>query len=135
MLRNSLPLYLVVILAIVLIGSSARAQTRCLTAEEVKKFTDQINEDTKRPFEKKLSEQLNKLAAKEQQRVENNVADNKSDATILKTLRTAREQNTNELCSLIKQYGWPTRDLVGDEAEQSAFFLLRNSAAPDLQRD
>ena len=111
------------------------AQTKCLTADEIKQFTDQIEGNTAHSFNQKLSDQLNKLAAKQQQRVENNVADNKSGDTILKTLRTAREQNTSELCSIIKQYGWPTRDLVGDEGVRSAFFILRNSATPDLQRD
>jgi len=122
--------------AVILIGAvSGFAQTRCLTADEVKQFTDQIEANTARPFNQKLSDQLNKLAAKQEQRVENNVADNKSGDTILKTLRTSREQNTGELCSIIKQYGWPTRDLVGDEGARSAFFLLRNSASADLQRD
>jgi len=121
---------------VILIGAvSGFAQTRCLTADEVKQFTDQIEANTARPFNQKLSDQLNKLAAKQEQRVENNVADNKSGDTILKTLRTSREQNTGELCSIIKQFGWPTRDLVGDEGARSAFFLLRNSASADLQRD
>src|SRR5215471_8002069 len=121
---------------VILIGAvSGFAQTRCLTADEVKQFTDQIEANTARPFNQKLGDQLNKLAAKQEQRVENNVADNKSGDTILKTLRTSREQNTGELCSIIKQFGWPTRDLVGDEGARSAFFLLRNSASADLQRD
>jgi len=131
------PLHLAGLLTVViLLGAlSGFAQTRCLSADELKNFTDQISANTARPFNQKLSDELNKLAAKQQQRVENNVAGNKSGDTILKTLRTSREQNTSELCSIIKQYGWPTRDLVGDEAERSAFFLLRNSAAADLQRD
>jgi len=121
---------------VVLIGAvSGFAQTKCLTADEIKQFTDQIERNTARPFNEKLSDELNKLAAKQQQRVENNVADNKSGDTILKTLRTAREQNSSELCSIIKQNGWPTRDLVGEEGARSAFFILRNSATSDLQRD
>ena len=137
MCRRLFPQYGSVLVAVVIVigGSSGFAQTKCLTADEIKQFTGQIEGNSARPFNQKLSEQLNKLYAKQQQRVENNIADNKSGDTILKTLRTAREQNTGELCSIIKQYGWPTRDLVGDEGARSAFFLLRNSANTDLQRD
>jgi VWFA-related protein len=137
MFRRFFALYSSGLVAVViLIGApSGFAQTKCLTADEIKQLTDQIGAHTARPFNQKLSDELNKLAARQQQRIENNVADNKSGDTILKTLRTSREQNTGELCSIIKQYGWPTRDLVGDEAARSAFFLLRNSATSDLQRD
>ena len=111
------------------------AQTRCLTPDQIKQFTTQIESNTTRPFNKKLNEQLNKLAGKQQERVQHNVAGNKSDDTILKTLRTAREANTSELCAILTQYGWPTRDLAGEDGERSMFFLLRNSATDSLQRD
>jgi VWFA-related protein len=137
MFRRLFPPYFPGLVALVMLIGAAEAfsQTKCLSADEVKQFTDQINRNTARPFNKKLSDELIKLAARQQQRIENNVADNKSGDKILKNLRTAREQNNSELCSIVKQNGWPTRDLVGDEAARSAFFLLRNTASPDLQRD
>jgi VWFA-related protein len=137
MFRRLFPPYFPGLVAVVMLIGAAEAfsQTKCLSAGEVKQFTDQINRNTARPFNKKLSDELIKLAARQQQRIENNVADNKSGDKILKNLRTAREQNNSELCSIVKQNGWPTRDLVGDEAARSAFFLLRNTASPDLQRD
>src|SRR6185436_18038243 len=116
-------------------ATGAFAQTKCLTQDEIKRFTDQIESNTPRPFNKKLNEQLNKLASKHQARVQNNVADNKSDDTILKTLRAARDTNTTELCSILKQNGWPTRDLVGEDGVRSMFYLLRNSSTDELQRD
>ena len=124
-----------VALLILFAATSAFTQTRCLNADEIKRFTDQVDANIARPFNKKLSDDLIKLAAKQQQRLQDNVADNKSGETILKTLRTSREQNTNELCEIVKQYGWPTRDLVGDDGARSAFFLLRNTSTSELQRD
>ena len=121
-----------------LIGLSASqlpAQTKCLTADEIKRFTDQVEANSTRPFNKKLNEQLNKLSAKQQERIQNNVSDNKSSETIIKTLRSAQDTNTTELCSILKQYGWPTRDLVGEDGAKSMFYLLRNSATEKLQRD
>src|SRR3954452_6452659 len=95
--------------------SPALAQTKCLTPDEVKQIAAQVEANTTRPFNKKLSEQLNKLANKQQERVQNNVADNKGADVILKTLRSARDANTGELCTILKQHGWPTRDLVGED--------------------
>lgn len=116
-------------------AGQASAQTKCLAPDEIKRLTDQIEANTSRPFNKKLNEQLNKLANKQEERVQNNVADNKNTDTILKTLRAARDSNTTELCSILKEYGWPTRDLVGDDGARAMFFLLRNSATNELQRD
>jgi len=137
MFRHSLPPPLAIIAAILcfIAATPVFAQTKCLTPEEIKQFTAQIEATPTRPFNKKLNEQLNKLANKQQERVQNNVADNKSADTILKTLRSARDANTTELCTILKQYGWPTRDLVGEDGVRSMFFLLRNSATDDLQRD
>src|ERR1043166_2468045 len=123
------------LLLLITAASQLRAQSRCLTTEEINRFTNQIEANTTRPFNKKLSDQLIKLSAKQQERVQNEVADNKSAETIVKTLRSSRAANTNELCSIIKQYGWPTRDLVGEEGKRAAFFLLRNSSTNELQRD
>jgi VWFA-related protein len=111
------------------------AQTKCLSQDEVKNITAQIEANTARPFNKKLNEQLNKLASKHQGRIQDNVADNKNEDTILKTLRSARETNTSELCNILKEYGWPTRESVGDDGARSMFYLLRNSSTDELQRD
>src|ERR1041385_1795394 len=136
MRRLFLPLiFLVVAIWSSLIGATAVAQTKCLTEDEIKRLTTQLEANAARPFNKKLNEQLIKLASKEQERIQNNVADNKSGEAIIKTLRTAREANTTELCAIFKQYGWPTRDVVSDDGAKAMFFLLRNSASGDLQRD
>src|ERR1043166_5264057 len=123
------------LLLILIAASQASAQTRCLTQEEIKKLTAQVEANETRPFNQRLNEQLNKLAAKHQEQIQNNVADNKSSETLLKTLRSARDANTAELCSILKQYGWPTRSLVGEDGAKSMFFILRNSTTDELQRD
>jgi len=125
----------VVPLLILIAAASAFAQTRCLTADEIKRVSDQIAANDTRPFNKKLSDDLIKLSAKQQQRLQDNVTDNKSGDTLINTIKTSREKNTNDLCAIVKQYGWPTRDLVGDEGARAAFFLLRNSSTSELQRD
>jgi len=111
------------------------AQTSCLTADEIKHLTSQVEARTARPFDGKLAEQLDKLAGREEQRVGNKVADNKSGETLLKAMREAREQNTRDLCVILKHYGWPTHDLAGEKGARDAFVLLRNAVGAELQRD
>src|ERR1041385_1472273 len=129
------PFFLLIVAISSSLATRVLAQTRCLTPDDIKRLADQVDAGVTRPFNKKLNEQLNKLANKQQERLQNNVADNKSNETILKTLRAARDANTVELCSILKQYGWPTRDLVSDEGAKAMFFLLRNSTTDQLQRD
>ena len=124
-----------VALLLLVAAISSFAQTRCLTADEIKRVSDQIAANDTRPFNKKLSDDLIKLSAKQQQRLQDNVTDNKSGDTLIDTIRKSREKNTNDLCAIVRQYGWPTRDLVGDEGARGAFFLLRNSSTSELQRD
>ena len=52
---------------------------------------------------------------------------------ILDRLRESRDTNSDSLCLIFKQYGWPTRKLVGDDGADAAFFLLRNTAAAGMQ--
>src|SRR5437764_12190952 len=125
----------VVPLLILIAAASAFAQTSCLTADEIKRVSDQIAANDTRPLNKKLSNSLIKLSANKQQRLQDNVTDNKSGDTLIDTIRKSREKNTNDLCAIVNQYGWPTRDLVGDEGARAAFFLLRNSSTSELQRD
>ncbi|HEY0348146.1 MAG TPA: hypothetical protein VGC60_08305, partial [Pyrinomonadaceae bacterium] len=103
-----------VALLILITSTSAFTQTRCLTADEIKRVSDQVAANDTRPLNKKLSDDLIKLSAKQQQRLQDNVTDNKSGNTLIDTIRKSREKNTNDLCAIVKQYGWPTRDLVGD---------------------
>jgi len=124
-----------VALLLLVAAISSFAQTKCLTTDEVKRISGQLDTNVSRPFNKNLSDDLIKLGAKQQQRLQDNVTDNKSSDTLIDTIRKSREKNTNDLCAIVKQYGWPTRDLVGDEGSRAAFFLLRNSSTSELQRD
>src|SRR5882724_4347200 len=110
MYRRPLPQINLPLVALLLLiaTTSSFAQTKCLTADEIKRISDQLDANVSRPFNKKLNDEQIKLAVKQQQRLQNNVADNKSDDTILKNLRASRAQNTNDLCVILKQSGWPT---------------------------
>src|SRR2546430_10900761 len=86
-----------VALLLLVAAISSFAQTRSLTADEIKRVSDQIAANDTRPFNKKLSDDLIKLSAQQQQRLQDNVTDNKSGDTLIDTLRKSRETTTNGL--------------------------------------
>ncbi len=84
---------------------------------------------------KKLEEELVKMAEKQQSLLEEVVHDDKKSESKRKRLREADEKNATRLCQIIKTFGWPTTDLVGTVGVDAAFHLLKNSATFELQRD
>jgi len=52
---------------------------------------------------------------------------------MLDRLRDSRSENSDSLCLVLKQYGWPTKKLVGDDGANAVFFLLRNTSSPAMQ--
>ena len=125
----------VLLLLLIFTASSTLAQTKCLTADEVKKVAAQLNSAAARAFDRQLSQKLIKLKKAQQERIEQDVARNRTGPAILERLRESREKNGAELCSIVQQYGWPTQDLVGAEGTEAAFFLLRNGSTLELQAE
>jgi VWFA-related protein len=88
----------------------------------------QVNTQQRSAFDKQLSKMLVELKEKNQQRVSDNIAENKKTDYLFKDLKESRERNAVELCRILKTYGWPTPDLVGAKGVDAFFFLLKNSS-------
>ena len=124
------------VLALIFVcAQSLHAQDRCLTSDDLKKMLAQMNSHQTAPANKKLREDLIKLREKDQKRTREAVAENKKDDALLKGMRAARENNTALLCPILKEFGWPTSDMVGKDGADAAFFLLKNSSSNQLQID
>ena len=121
--------------ALIFIAAPALTQTRCLNSDEVKQLIAQLNSTTSRAFDRQLSEKLVKLEREQRARVSKDIARNKNGPEILQGLKEAREKTGVELCSLIKQNGWPTHELAGEAGANAAFFLLRNDSTFELQAE
>ncbi len=129
--KHFLTVLLIAFAALVWVQSS-QAQDICLSADEIKKMQAQIKSPPELTFNKKLHDELLKLRKKDQERVKDAIADRKPD-NILGRLRESRSKNPDSLCVILKQYGWPTKKLVGDDGAEAAFFLLRNTSNPAMQ--
>jgi len=120
------------VLSILSCCHSSLAQNNCLTADDVKKMEAQLSSPQPVTFNKKLRDELLQLRKKDYERVEHAVSKRKTD-DLADRLREARDRNADSLCSILKEYGWPTRALAGEDGADAAFLLLRNTSAAGMQ--
>ena len=109
-------------------------QDRCLSLDEINKMLAQVNSHQQLPLNEKLRDELLKLKKKDQERLSDSIAQNEKSDALMKRLRSSRKNNAARLCSILKQYGWPTTNLVGKDGAEAAFYLLRESV-PQLKVD
>ncbi len=114
---------------------SVVGQTSCLSNDDVKKMLVQVNSSQNVSPNKKLREELLKLAEKDQERLRNTIGETKKSEDLLKRMRTNREKNTLSLCPIVKEYGWPTAAVVGKDGVAAVLLLLKNSSSFALQAD
>lgn len=60
--------------------------------------------------------------------------DNPDDIQLLMRMAEADAQNTMWLDEIIKQHGWLTKSLVGEDGAQAAFLIVQHSPAPQFQK-
>ena len=148
-----------VLLAAVLFvcGSVTNAQT-CITQEDVKRMVARIEAQPvatptptpeassdkksakKKPalpasFDKKLKEELEKMALKQRELLQGIVAKDQTKQSDRDKLHKLYEQHSARLCEILKTSGWPTTTVVDRSGVLSAFEILKSSAPYELQRD
>jgi VWFA-related protein len=133
-LAKTLKLFLLIV-SFFACAPSTPAQDRCLTPDEIKKITDQASASRSVSLNKKLRDQLLKLKENAQQRLEEDISQNREHEALIKRMRESRDKNTARLCAILKQQGWPTAALVGHEGVSAAFFVLRNGSSGSLKVD
>lgn len=132
MRRISLPHLVRVLLSGIFIfvcSQSSLAQQSCLNQDDVKNMLAQVNSRQDILLNKKLIEDLFKLREKNQQRVDEEIRKNRTPDALMKRIKESRAKNTDQLCRILKQYGWPTPSLVGKEGVEAALFMVNNSVA------
>lgn len=128
----SLPHLLRVLLSVISIfvcSQSNRGQERCLSQDDVKKMLAQVNSRREVPLNKKLADELLKLKEQNHKQLDEDIRKDRKPDAFMKRVQTSRDKNTDRLCSILKQYGWPTPSLVGKEGVEAALYLVSNSAA------
>jgi VWFA-related protein len=135
LLAKTIPPASIAIALLLLCLQSVVGQENCLSSDDVKKMIAQVNSSENVSPNKKLREELLKLAEKDQTRLRNTIEETGKSEDLLKRMKVNREKNTASLCAIMKEYGWPSTSLVGNDGVAAAFLLLKNSSSFALQSD
>jgi Ca-activated chloride channel homolog len=111
------------------------AQERCLTKDDIAVIRSKIEKQEPVVLNKKLRNELLKIKDQTQQRVNDDIRENRKPNEFIERMRKKRLENAARLCAILKEYGWPTKALVGEEGVEAALFLLRDSPVAQMKYD
>lgn len=111
-----------------------QGQERCLGKEDITQMLAQVNSKQQVTFNQKLRDELLKLKEKNQKSLDDDIRANRKPDELIKRIRAGREKSTAQICPILKQNGWLTKSLVGEEGVDAAFSMI-NGAAAQLRID
>jgi hypothetical protein len=106
----------------------------CLTQDDVRQMLTRIDSSPPGTPNKKLKQELLKMAMKQQELLQQVVRQDQTNKSVQEKLHKTYEDHTVKLCEILKTNGWPTTALVNEEGMFAAFLILKN-APFELQRD
>lgn len=107
----------------------------CVTQDDVRQMLARIEAPPPAKPDKKLKEELIKLADKQRELLLQVVDKDQTKQSDRDKLHKLYENNTVKLCQIIKTVGWPTSALVDREGVFAAFQILKSGGTFELQRD
>lgn len=121
--------------AILAVSPTLRAQSRCVSQEEIKKMVAAMESGETASLNEKLGKELVRLKGRYFEKYLYAAdADFRSRSLNLE-LTKVREKNDARLCEILKQFGWPTINLTGENGAEAALYLLQNSLSLPFQAD
>ena len=126
-----------VLLAVILLfccSAATRAQS-CLTQDDIKQLLARVDTSPPATPNKKLTEELLKMAGKQRELLQQVVAKDQTKQSEREKLHKLYDDDTVRLCKILKINGWLTTGMVGEEGVFAAFQILKNAENFELQRD
>lgn len=126
---------LLLTLALLTGGSVATKAQSCVTQDDVRQMLARIEAPPPAKPEKKVKEELIKMAEKQRELLMEVVDKDQTKQSDRDKLHKLYENNTVKLCQIIKTVGWPTTASVDREGVFAAFQVLKSAGTFELQRD
>ena len=127
--------FVVLALLLLAVGSVATQAQSCLTADDVRQMLVRVEAPAPATVNKKLKEDLLKMAVKQRELLQQVVEKDQSKQSDREKLHKTYDNDIGKLCEILKTNGWPTTALVDREGVVATFYILRNGGTYDLQRD
>ncbi len=108
----------------------------CLTRDDINQMLRRVETPTPVTLNKKLEVELVKIADTYQHELSEIVAaDEKKKEELRAKFRERNNLGVTRFCEILKQNGWPTRELIEEAGVKATFQILRTMAPFELQRD
>src|SRR6185369_4554762 len=107
----------------------------CITQDDVKQMLARIDSSPTTTFNKKLNEELFKMAIKETELLREVVEKDQTKNKDKEKLKKVYEEHSAQLCQILKTNGWPTTGLVEEGSVLATYEILKNAGTFELQRD
>lgn len=115
-------------------SAGIKAQT-CLTDDDVKQMLSRVDASPAPTPNKKLREELIKMADKQRELLLKVVDKDQKKQSDQEKLSKTYDDNIAKFCQLIKTQGWPTSAVVDQDGVLAAFHILKNAGTYEIQRD
>lgn len=107
----------------------------CLTDDDVKQMLSRIDVSPAPTPNKKLKEELIKMANKQRELLLRVVDKDQKKQSDQEKLNKTYDENIAKFCQLLKTHGWPTSAVAGPDGVLAAFQILKNAGTYEIQRD
>ncbi len=126
---------LVLIAVLLLSGAVAAKAQSCVTKDDVKQMVTRVDGPTPAKLDKKLREELIKMADKQRELLVQVIDKDQTKQSDKDKLHKLYDTHLTRLCQIIKTTGWPTTELVERDGVFATFQILKNGGTYELQRD
>jgi len=127
--------YFLIVLVLLACGSVTTNAQSCLTQDDVKQLLARVISPPPATPDKKLKEELVKLAFKQQELLLKVVESDQTKVSDQEKLHKLYRQHAGKVCEILKTHGWPTTALVETDGVLAWFYILKNSGTYELHRD
>jgi len=124
----------VIVLLLACCSGAINAQS-CLSEDDVKQLIARVETPPPPRVDKKLKEELVKMATKQRELLQQVVNKDQTKPADQEKLHKAYDEHMARLCEIIKANGWPTTALVDEDGVSATYHILKNAGTYDLQRD
>jgi hypothetical protein len=125
---------LVTVLLLACCSAAVQAQS-CLSEDDIKQMLARADSSSTPKLDKKLKEELIKMANKQRELLLNVVEKDQTKQKDADKLHKTYDEHIARLCQIIKTNGWPTTALVDRDGVSATYHILKNAGTFDLQRD
>lgn len=115
-------------------SAGIKAQS-CLTDNDVKQMLARVDASPAPTPNKKLKEELIKMADKQRELLLKVVDKDQKKQSDQEKLNKTYDDNIAKFCQLIKTHGWPTSAVVDHDGVLATFHILKNAGTYEIQRD